>query len=311
MLTNVFSKFTQAVACRDQLAKTVAQCLVKEWFVRFGVPKMIHSDRGRNFESALIAELCQIYGVKKSRTTAYHPAGNGQCERFNRTLHDRLRTLLREKKNRWPQYLPEITYAYNSTPHSSTGYTPHFLFFGREPVLPIDRYLGLDDDNTDACTDNLDEWVAGHYRRIEDAFAKASENTEKEAARRNRLSNQNAEDISLPVWAGVFLKDHSHRGRHKIQNVWSSVPHVVTGRPFPDGNVYVVKLTHGQGESKTVNRVEVRDASHLPLPEGEIALDDVADSPSLERRAVIVDDEDVDSLLYAPTIDTPTEGEVN
>lgn len=296
VLTDVFSKFTQAVACRDQLAKTVAQCLVKEWFVRYGVPVRIHSDRGRNFESALIAELCQVYGIRKSRTTAYHPAGNGQCERFNRTLHDRLRTLPNEKKNKWPQYLPEIVYAYNSTPHSSTGYTPHFLFFGREPVLPIDRFLGLDDGTTG--TDNVDQWVADHYRRIEDAFAKASERTQKEAARRNRLNNANAEDTSLPIGARVFLKDHSHRGRHKIQDVWSSVPHVVIDRPFPNGNVYVVKPVYDQGESKTVNRAELRDASHLPLPE----VDDEPDGALLLGQSDnrLVGDDREDYLLYVP-----------
>ena len=45
---------------------SVARILVKEWFIRFGVPKRIHSDEGKNFESALIKELCAIYGITKS-----------------------------------------------------------------------------------------------------------------------------------------------------------------------------------------------------------------------------------------------------
>lgn len=80
VMTDVFSKYTLAFATRDQRAATVAQVLVTEWFSKFGVPARIHSDQGRNFEGSLIQQLCGLYGIEKSRTTPYHPAGNGKCE---------------------------------------------------------------------------------------------------------------------------------------------------------------------------------------------------------------------------------------
>jgi transposase InsO family protein len=89
----------------DQTTQTVAKVLVNELFFRFGVCKRIHSNRGKSFESEIIQQLCTIYRIKKTRTTAYHPQGNGQCERFNRTLHDLLRSLPPARKMKWPEYM--------------------------------------------------------------------------------------------------------------------------------------------------------------------------------------------------------------
>ncbi len=142
VITDVFSKYTLAVPTRDQRAETVAQTLVTEWFYMFGVPGRLHSDQGRNFESFLIRQLCSLYDIRKSRTTPYHPAGNGQCERFNRTLHNLLHALPVSGKRDWAACLPQVLFCYNTTPHQATGESPHFLMFGQEPQLPVDFWLG-------------------------------------------------------------------------------------------------------------------------------------------------------------------------
>ncbi len=101
VVTDIFTKYVWAIPTKDQKASTVARALVKNVFLQFGCPLRLHSDCGRNFESKVIEELCELYGVQRSHTTPYHPAGNGQCERFNRTMHNMLASLPDKKKKRW------------------------------------------------------------------------------------------------------------------------------------------------------------------------------------------------------------------
>ena len=73
VMTDVFTKLNKAVATRDKRASTVALCLIQKWFHHYGVPDRIHSDQGRDFESDIIKQVCKLYEIQKTRTTAYHP----------------------------------------------------------------------------------------------------------------------------------------------------------------------------------------------------------------------------------------------
>lgn len=86
VISDYFSKWTEAYALVDHKATTVASTLVGEFISRLGVPLTIHTDQGRDFEYNLIKELCVLLGIHKTRTSPYHPQSDGQVERFNRTL---------------------------------------------------------------------------------------------------------------------------------------------------------------------------------------------------------------------------------
>lgn len=93
---------------------------------------------------------------------------------------ERLHTLSPERKRRWPEFLPELVFAYNCTPHSTTGYSPYYLCFGREPTLPVDHMLRSVSQGEGECS----EWITEHQERQEKAFRLASVRTEKVALRR-------------------------------------------------------------------------------------------------------------------------------
>ena len=263
VMTDIFTKYTQAVPTRDQKATTVAKALVKEWFVRFGIPRRIHSDQGRNFETAVVRELCGLYNISKSRTTPYHPEGNAQCERYNRTMHNILRTLTPQQKRKWPDYLPELVYVYNSTIHSSTGYTPYFLLFGRDPTLPIDHLLGLRDTPE---TNTVDEYLDKHKKRLLEAMESAKQNLEKNAEIRRDQYNRNAEDKPISIGTRVLIRNRV-QGRNKIKDVWDPTPFKVIA--MPGTNVYTIQLADGSGPTKNVTRREIFDTGEMVLSESE------------------------------------------
>ena len=104
--------------------------------------KKIITDQGRNFESELIDNLCQVAGVKKLCTSPYHPQTNGQCEHFNSTLLNMLGTLNPEQKKDWKNHVSAMAHAYNCTKNTATGFSPYYLLF--EGNLDFQWMLNLD-----------------------------------------------------------------------------------------------------------------------------------------------------------------------
>ena len=97
----------------------------------------------------------------------------------------------------------------------------------------------------------------------------------------------------------MFLRNRGFKGRHKIQDVWSSVPHVVTKRPDPSGNVYMVTPLDGNGQIKTLQRRDLLDARRL-VP------DQLCEAPHEEKRDEEddqhVEDNDDDTLYRVITL---------
>ena len=143
VVTDHFTKWCEAFPTKDQKASTVAQTLISKVFSRFGPPNILHSDQGANFDSNLMHEICDIMGVAKTRTTVYHPQGDGQIERHNRTLQDMLATFVSVIRDDWDLWLDPGVNAYNTSRQESTGVSPYELVFGRLPRMPLECELGV------------------------------------------------------------------------------------------------------------------------------------------------------------------------
>ena len=167
VVTDLFTKYTNMYPLQRQTANAVAECLFVNYVRQHSVPECILSDQGVQFESAVTQSLCEKLGIRKIRTSTAHPECDGQTERMNRTIRAQLvrnslsTTLVKNLNSRcteWDQFIPQIEFAYNTTVHSTTGYSPFYLLHARHPRLPVQVMFGS--ENVLADTDNNNDMNA-------------------------------------------------------------------------------------------------------------------------------------------------------
>jgi len=112
VVVDAFTKWVEAYALPDQEASTCMTAAYNEFFARFGLPRQLHSDQGRNLESALVRELCSLTGIHKTRTTPFHRRSDGLTERANRTLLQMLQAVTDDHPQEWPSKIPTLLAAY-------------------------------------------------------------------------------------------------------------------------------------------------------------------------------------------------------
>jgi hypothetical protein len=95
-----------------------------------GIPKQIISDRGPQFASRFMKELCDAIGIKRNLSTAYHPQTDGQTEHINREVETFLRHYVNYSQDNWNDTLSSAEFQYNDKTHTTTEQSPFFLNYG-------------------------------------------------------------------------------------------------------------------------------------------------------------------------------------
>uniref|UniRef100_A0A3B3I8A6 Integrase catalytic domain-containing protein n=1 Tax=Oryzias latipes TaxID=8090 RepID=A0A3B3I8A6_ORYLA len=140
VVVDYYTKWVELFPLRDSKTLRLYNILRDEIFTRWGVPKYLVSDRGPQFTSQLISDLCQKWGVIHKMTTSYHPQTN-LTERVNRTLKVMMSSYVGSRHEEWDKWLPEFRFAINNTQHESTGKTPAELALGRTLKGPLERLI--------------------------------------------------------------------------------------------------------------------------------------------------------------------------
>ena len=247
-----------------------------------------------------------MYGIRQSVTTPYNPRGNAICEWFNRTLFGLMRTLTEEQKPNWPIYVPSLVYAYNSTPHASTGSQPYELMFRCKAPMPCDNWLGLAQYKTNSFKSKT-VWLNQQLSAMMHANKQALKYINK--SNKQNKSHTAGKELVIPIGNHVLLHDHPE-GCNKIQNRFKSDVYVVVDH-HKEPNVYYIRLLSASKDSqpKVVNRHQLFDLNRSVPPSvgRSYSVDDLVIVPSFlhnNRKSNLGLSSDVDYSDLDSTIDS-------
>ena len=219
VVSDYFTKWTEAFPMPNMEAVTVAQLIVEEVVARFGVPCEIHSDQGRQYESKLFAEVCSLLNIRKTRTTPYHPKSDGMVERFNKTLVTMLSAYVHENQRDWDKHLPYVMMAYRAAEHETTGFTPNRLMLGRETATPLDLIYEMPHTIKSMPTHR---WAWEVKERLEEAHKLVRTNTQSAMRRQKRYHDSRTawEKFSPGDSVYVFFPVKKSGQSGKLSSFW-------------------------------------------------------------------------------------------
>ena len=266
VITDHFTNYAVAVPTKNQDAKTVAKVLIDNFVVHYGLFERLHSDQGGSFTGKVITHMCKLLNISQSRTSPYHPSGNGKCEKFNRSLLSMLRTLDPSKKTSWKDHVSYLVHSYNCCKHSSTGFSPYYLLFGRCPRLAVDIFLGRPEPKGSNST-------ASKIRaNLEAAYKIASRAADTARARQSKDYNRKVRGNIIEIGDLVLVKNVGLKGKQKLADKWKDELHVVVSQPNTDIPVFNVRPENGTAE-RTLHRNMLLPLV-LPWPERDVQSDD-------------------------------------
>jgi transposase InsO family protein len=196
---------------------------------QFGVPNSIIIDNGSQFTGRKFLEFCDKHHIRVDWGAVAHPQTNGQVERANGMILQGLKPRIFDKLNKsgqnWLQELPAVVWSLRITPSMATRFTPFFLVYGEEAVLPTDLEYGLprvrgydEGTNQRARKDSLDQldeartMALMHSARYQQALRRYQ-------AQKIRCRDFNEGDLVLRL-------RQDNRGRHKLLPPWEG-PYVI------------------------------------------------------------------------------------
>ena len=154
----------------------------------------------------------------------YHPQTNGLVERLHQTIMCMIGKLGEDKKADWPSHLAEIAHAYNATQSAVTGYSPHYLMFGRQPRLLVNFVFptigSSEAPMREAFARKVDTYIASVRNQLRSALREARAQSTAEACQQKWYYDRKVGTVNLKPGNLVLVKVDAWKGKRKIKDQW-------------------------------------------------------------------------------------------
>ncbi|OBZ81591.1 Transposon Tf2-6 polyprotein, partial [Choanephora cucurbitarum] len=235
--------------------EAVADFIYEEIVMRFGCPTEIITDRGANFTSGLVKAYVKRLSVNHELTSAFHPRTNGKVERYNGVLKQMLRKYVNGAIHRWDDFVNAALWTSRIRVHSTTGFSPFYLTYGREPKLPGDIQqpcISLDvlnDARTKADINLRELQLLGQHRAAADFRLRAMGEREKQ------IWDAKIKKVKFEAGDMVML---THEGKYGLEPRFKG-PYIIT-KTFPDYGTFQLETVAGEPLSSLVHADRLKPA---------------------------------------------------
>lgn len=237
------TKYVEAYPLISKKAEEVAKSFVTNFILRYGVPREITTDRGKEFIAATFQEVCKLLQIKQLNSTAYHHQSLGALEVSHKNLNSFLRIQTDNHPETWSSWLPFWSFAFNTTVHTETKFTPYELVFGKKCSLPSNLMTDLEP------LYNYEHYPCELKYRLQVSQKEARSNLLKSKESRKNMYDKYTNPITYNENDLVLVKNETG---NKLSSLFSGPYRVVKDKP---PNVEIIR--NGKNDLVHKNRTKL------------------------------------------------------
>ena len=203
----MYSGYPESFPTPDHTADTVTHLLIDEIIPRHGCPLQLVSDNGPELTGETFRETLTALNIQHIRITPFRPESNGLIEHFNGTIKNIIAKYARDSPQSWDLYVNQALMACRFSVNRSTGFSPHYLVYLNDPVVPLDNIL---------MPRNKYMGEKSHLQMLEkqhQIFQSVHQHLKKSRARQKKYADKGATDKPFSIGQAVYYKNPNKKSK--------------------------------------------------------------------------------------------------